>query len=89
MEVISLDDNSLDPQMDKFFYVGEKLKNYDQYLIIDIDILDFNGKISHSDELTVPHPRIEMRNFVLIPLAEIAPNWIHPLLKRPVNKVLL
>jgi 2-amino-4-hydroxy-6-hydroxymethyldihydropteridine diphosphokinase len=57
--------------------------------IIDIDILDFNGKISHSDELTVPHPRIEMRNFVLIPLAEIAPNWIHPLLKRPVNKLIL
>jgi 2-amino-4-hydroxy-6-hydroxymethyldihydropteridine diphosphokinase len=51
--------------------------------------LDFNGKISHSDELTVPHPRIEMRNFVLIPLAEIAPNWIHPLLKRPVNKLIL
>ena len=39
LEVISLDDDSLDPQMDKFFYVGEKLKNYDQYLIIDIDIL--------------------------------------------------
>jgi 7,8-dihydro-6-hydroxymethylpterin-pyrophosphokinase len=30
-----------------------------------------------------------MRNFVLIPLAEIAPNWIHPLLKRPVNKLIL
>lgn len=39
LEVISLGDDSLDPQMDKFFYVGEKLKNYDQYLIIDIDIL--------------------------------------------------
>jgi hypothetical protein len=39
LEVISLDDDSSDPQMDKFFYVGEKLKNYDQYLIIDIDIL--------------------------------------------------
>lgn len=56
--------------------------------IIDIDILDFNGKISHSNELTVPHPRIDLRSFVLIPLAEIAPNWIHPLLKLPVNKLI-
>jgi hypothetical protein len=39
LEAIYLDDDSLDPQMDKFFYIGEKLKTYDQYLIIDIDIL--------------------------------------------------
>jgi 2-amino-4-hydroxy-6-hydroxymethyldihydropteridine diphosphokinase len=56
--------------------------------IIDIDILDFNGKISHSAELIVPHPRIELRSFVLIPLAEIAPKWIHPRLKLQVNKLI-
>lgn len=68
----------------------KKTPNLDVYedRIIDIDILDFNGKISHSNELTVPHPRIEIRNFVLIPLAEIAPNWIHPLLKLTVNKLI-
>ncbi len=68
----------------------KKTPNFNTYedRIIDIDILDFNGKISHSNELTVPHPRIEIRNFVLIPLAEIAPNWIHPLLKLTVNKLI-
>ncbi len=56
--------------------------------IIDIDILDFNGKIMHSNELIIPHPRIEFRSFVLIPLAEIEPTWIHPLLKLSINKLI-
>jgi 2-amino-4-hydroxy-6-hydroxymethyldihydropteridine diphosphokinase len=56
--------------------------------IIDIDILDFNEKIVHSNELVVPHLRIEKRSFVLIPLAEIAPKWIHPLLKLSVTKLI-
>ena len=45
---------------------------------IDLDILFYNDLVLESKSLNLPHPRIEERNFVLAPLAEIAPNQIHP-----------
>lgn len=48
--------------------------------IIDIDILYYNADIITLDNLTVPHPFIQDRRFVLAPLAEVAPDFIHPLL---------
>ncbi len=45
---------------------------------IDIDILYFNNEIIKTKILTVPHPKLHERNFTLIPLAEIAPDFIHP-----------
>ena len=50
--------------------------------IIDIDIIYFNEEIINNPKLTVPHPRLAERNFVLMPLVEIAPNYLHPILKR-------
>ncbi len=48
----------------------------------DIDIIDYNEKCISSkvgnDSITVPHPRMKNRNFVLMPLYEISRNWIHP-----------
>ena len=44
---------------------------------IDIDILFYNGRTIDSESLTVPHPRLEERAFVLVPLAEIAPEFRH------------
>ena len=55
---------------------------------IDIDILFYNKKIISSPELTIPHPRLEERAFVLIPLAEIAPNIAHPVTGRRVREML-
>lgn len=49
---------------------------------IDIDILLFDAEIIFSKELNVPHKEMLHRNFVLIPLAEIAPNLIHPIVKQ-------
>lgn len=46
--------------------------------IIDIDILFYEDRISSTQDLTIPHPRLQGRAFVLIPLAEIAPDLIHP-----------
>jgi 2-amino-4-hydroxy-6-hydroxymethyldihydropteridine diphosphokinase len=46
--------------------------------LIDIDILFYDDKISYSDELTIPHPQIAQRAFVLVPLADIAPDLVHP-----------
>ncbi len=45
---------------------------------LDIDILDYDGRIEDGPGLTLPHPRMESRAFVLKPLAEIAPDWRHP-----------
>lgn len=50
---------------------------------IDIDIIFYNNEIIQNDLVTIPHPRMEQRNFVLIPLNEIAPHFIHPLLDIP------
>ena len=45
---------------------------------IDIDILFYDNKIMETQNLTIPHPRLKDRAFVLIPLAEIAPDLVHP-----------
>lgn len=56
--------------------------------IIDIDILFFNDEVYNTVQLIIPHPRITERNFVLAPLAEIAPGFIHPVLQQPVSALL-
>lgn len=55
---------------------------------IDIDILFFDDMVILSDELIVPHKNMALRNFVLIPLNEIAPNFVHPVLHKSVQKLL-
>jgi 2-amino-4-hydroxy-6-hydroxymethyldihydropteridine diphosphokinase len=56
--------------------------------IIDIDILFFNGQIIDLPSLQIPHPQIAWRRFVLVPMAEIAPNFIHPILKKSILQLL-
>lgn len=46
---------------------------------LDLDILDFSGLVRTDSHLQLPHPRMTERAFVLLPLAEIAPQWRHPL----------
>ncbi|MFN3875751.1 MAG: 2-amino-4-hydroxy-6-hydroxymethyldihydropteridine diphosphokinase [Flavobacteriales bacterium] len=51
---------------------------------IDIDILLIGGRVIHAPTLTVPHPRFHERPFALGPAADIAPGWVHPLLRKTV-----
>jgi 2-amino-4-hydroxy-6-hydroxymethyldihydropteridine diphosphokinase len=56
--------------------------------VIDIDILYFNKDIIDSKLLIVPHPEIQNRRFVLIPLNELSPNFVHPLLGKSNHQLL-
>ena len=55
--------------------------------IIDIDILFYDARIIKTGELTIPHPRLAERAFVLIPLSEIAPGLVHPQLGRKIAEL--
>ncbi|MBK5719395.1 2-amino-4-hydroxy-6-hydroxymethyldihydropteridine diphosphokinase [Dysgonomonas sp. Marseille-P4677] len=55
--------------------------------IIDIDILLFDDKIYSNEKLTLPHPHLHERAFVLLPLAEIAGTYIHPVLNKSIDQL--
>ena len=56
--------------------------------VIDLDLLAYDDKIIEEPGLTLPHPQLHERPFVLAPLAEFAPGWIHPRLKRTAKELL-
>ena len=53
--------------------------------VIDVDIIDFKSEIKNTKELILPHPKCHLRNFVLFPILQIDPNWVHPILKKNVQ----
>ncbi|MBT3513761.1 MAG: 2-amino-4-hydroxy-6-hydroxymethyldihydropteridine diphosphokinase [Nitrospina sp.] len=56
--------------------------------LIDLDLLFYDSLISNKKKLTIPHPEIQKRNFVLMPLSDIAENLIHPVLKKTIGDLL-
>lgn len=57
--------------------------------IIDIDILFFNREIIESPTLFVPHPQLQNRRFVLVPLNELSPNLKHPVLQTTIHQLFI
>ena len=56
---------------------------------LDLDLLDYEGQILDLPGLTLPHPRMHERAFVLVPLLEVAPTWRHPLFGKSARELLL
>lgn len=56
---------------------------------IDIDILFYGSQIIQEENLTIPHPKIRERKFTLIPLNEIASNFVHPVFNKTIHQLLI
>lgn len=57
--------------------------------VIDLDILFFDAQTIQAKNLKIPHPEIQNRRFVLLPLSELAPAFVHPVLASTVSKLLV
>ena len=66
------------------FELGRKKNPKNSPRECDIDIIDYDNKVIKED-ITLPHPRMHKRNFVLFPLKEINPQWIHPILNKKID----
>ncbi len=69
--------------------LGRTIKTLDHYEArpIDIDILFYDDVILETQTLTIPHPRLHLRNFALQPMLEIAPHLIHPILQKNIQEL--
>lgn len=68
-----------------------RIRNSSKYesRTIDLDILFFNAEVLTEINLIIPHPRLHLRKFVLIPMCEIAPDFVHPLLNVTMHELLV
>lgn len=54
---------------------------------VDLDLLLYGNLVQETELVTLPHPRMHLRNFVLVPMAEIAPHIIHPVLNQTIQEL--
>ncbi|HEU0301393.1 MAG TPA: 2-amino-4-hydroxy-6-hydroxymethyldihydropteridine diphosphokinase [Longimicrobium sp.] len=68
--------------------LGRRRSFRDAPRTMDVDLLAYGDRVMHTPDLTLPHPRLHLRGFVLHPLAEVAPEWKHPVLLRTARELL-
>ncbi len=70
------------------YLLGRKDKNFKKPRTVDLDLLLFGNFQLYTDLLTLPHPHMHERKFVLVPLAELAPHLIHPVQNQTIQELL-
>ena len=70
------------------YLLGRTDKSLKRSRTIDLDLLFYNHEQTESHFLTLPHPRLHLRNFVLVPMSEIAPTFVHPILQKDIKTLL-
>lgn len=70
------------------YLLGRREKNLKKPRTVDLDLLLYGDVQSGTEFLTVPHPSLHKRKFVLVPLAELAPHVIHPTLDKSIQEIL-
>lgn len=70
------------------YLLGRRDKSVKKPRTADLDMLFFGDTQMETEFLTLPHPRLHLRKFVLVPLAEIAPNFVHPILNKEIGVLL-
>lgn len=70
------------------YLLGRKDKNLKKPRTVDLDLLLYGNFQSYTDFLTLPHPRMHERRFVLVPLAELAPHIFHPVFNKKIEDIL-
>ena len=71
------------------YLLGRKDKSLNKPRTVDLDLLFFGDHLVESEFLTLPHPRLHLRKFVLCPMAEIAPNLVHHVLHLEIADILV
>jgi 2-amino-4-hydroxy-6-hydroxymethyldihydropteridine diphosphokinase len=57
---------------------GRERRTRNEPRVLDLDLLDYDGRVDSSASMALPHPRLHERAFVLLPLRDVAPGWRHP-----------
>jgi 7,8-dihydro-6-hydroxymethylpterin-pyrophosphokinase len=68
--------------------LGRKASFQNGPRLIDIDILFYDDLVFESPELMIPHPRVHERGFVLLPMLDIAPDFVHPVKQKSVRDLI-
>ena len=70
------------------YLLGRREKNVKEPRTVDLDLLFYGSLQYQSPFLTLPHPRLHQRRFVLVPLAELEPHYVHPVVNQTVQELL-
>ena len=78
----------LDTLLEIELQFGRKRNRKNEARVIDLDLIAYNNLIVKSLKLTLPHPRMHLRKFVIQPICDINKNWIHPISKKKAFEIL-